>query len=99
MINTKKISADQTIGWKRDFIRQQLGKCKREIDKKEFVKSRKKTFIGFSLCPSYSFKRLHRINTILINTRKYGHRNKIKGFYSVKKQILTRNAFNQEAIL
>ena len=52
---------------------------------------------GFSLCPHYSHKQLQRINTINIKKNKYGHRNKFY-IYSVRKQILTRNAFNQEAI-
>lgn len=99
MINIKKISANQAIGWKIDLSKRQLRKCKREIDGKEFAKSEKKTFIGFSLCPSYSLKQLQRINTIFIKKAKYGHRNKIVDIFAVRKQVSTRNAFNQEAIL
>ena len=99
MINIKKISANQAIGWKRDNIRKQVRKYKREIDQKEFGKNEKKTFIGFSLCPSYSLKQLQRINTIFINKAKYGHKNKNVDTFSVRKQISTRNVFNQEAIL
>jgi hypothetical protein len=98
MINIKKISVNQTIGWKRDF-RRQSKKCNKEIDKKEFAKSKKRIGIGFSLCPFYSLKQLQRINTVFIKKTKYGHKNKIVNIFSVRKQVLTRNAFNQEAIL
>ena len=98
MINIKKISSNQGIGWKRDFTRINLEKNKIELCKNEFAKD-EKIFIGFSLCPHYTFQRLKRINTIFIKNRKYGHRNKNVNTFSIRKQISTRNAFNLEAVL
>ena len=51
----------------------------------------------FSLCPSYSIKQLHTINTIQSKKRKKNRRP--SNFFPINKQISTRNAFNQEAIL
>ena len=51
----------------------------------------------FSLCPSYSIKQLHKINTIQTKKRKKGQI--LSVIYPIRKQISTRNAFNQEAIL
>ena len=51
----------------------------------------------FSLCPSYSIKQLHTINTIQSKKRKKNRRP--SNFFPITKQISTRNAFNQEAIL
>ena len=50
-----------------------------------------------SLCPSYSIKQLHKINTIQSKRRKKNRRPFT--FFPINKQISTRNAFNQEAIL
>ena len=50
-----------------------------------------------SLCPSYSIKQLHKIDTIQSKKRKKGQIPSV--LYPIRKQISTRNAFNQEAIL
>ena len=65
---------------------------------KKDSKSKIESIRGISLCPHYSPKKLQRINTINIKKNKYGHGNNFD-IYSVKMQISTRNAFNQEAIL
>jgi hypothetical protein len=51
----------------------------------------------FSLCPSYSIKQLHKINTIQSKKRKKGQR--LSAIFPIRKQISTRNAFNLEAVL
>ena len=53
----------------------------------------------FSLCPSYSIQQLHKINIIQSKKIKQGQRNRLSAIFPIRKQISTRNAFNQEAIL
>jgi hypothetical protein len=53
----------------------------------------------FSLCPYYSIKQLQKINTLRSKTIKKGQRKLLSAIFPIRKQVSTRNAFNQEAIL
>ena len=49
----------------------------------------------FSLCPSYSIKQLHKINTIQYKKSKQGQRKLLSAIFPVGKQIIIKEAFNQ----
>ena len=52
----------------------------------------------FSLCPSYSIKQLHKINTLQTKRFKQGQRKTLIHNYPVRKQMIIKDAFNQEVI-
>ena len=49
----------------------------------------------FSLCPSYSIKQLHKINTIQFKKIKQGQRKIPSAIFPIRKQIIIKEAFNQ----
>ena len=50
---------------------------------------------NFSLCPSYSMKQLHKINTIQSKKIKKGQRKILTTIFPVRQQIIIKDAFNQ----
>ena len=70
-----------------------------EVKMAKSIRKEEMTELGFSFCPKYSVEQLRRINSLQIRKAKYGHRNAIAEICPVRKQLLTKSAFNQEAIL
>jgi hypothetical protein len=70
-----------------------------EVKMAKNIRREKTAELGFSFCPRYSIEQLRRINGLEIRKAKYGHRNAIAGLFPIRKQLLTKSAFNQEAIL
>ena len=82
------------------MIYQNLTKTSASREVKTAIETRGRiNIVGLSHCPTYSVNQLRRINGLQIKKAKYGHRNAIAETYPVRKQFLTKNAFNQEAIL